>query len=1037
MNSFIKSANYHQNPAILHVGCEVPRAYFLPFHSEAAALEGNRAGSEFFVSLCGTWDFTYYPSVDAIPEFCEEGFVPHRTDRMSVPRSWQTVTGKGYDTPNYVNVLYPIPVDPPFVPDDNPCGLYRRTFHVHPDMLKKSVYINFEGVDSCFYLYINNAFVGYSQVSHMTSELEISPYLHAGENDIKVLVLKWCDGTYLEDQDKFRWSGIFREVYLLLRDPVHIADIHARPALNGDYTRGACPTEITLTGEAVLDYRLIDPCGMQIESGHIAVKGQGSIDFLVDSPMLWSDETPALYTLVIKCGEEYVALKLGFRDFRIDGRVLYVNGQKVKLKGVNRHDSHPYLGSATPMEHMREDLMIMKRHNINTVRTSHYPNDPRFLSLCDEYGFYVVDETDMETHGMAVVGNWDQLTDSEAWTAAYLDRVQRLYERDKNHPSVLMWSLGNESGVGRNQRKMGEYLHERDARNIVHCEDISRRLNDTLVREYADKPDGEAMAVVACDYIDVESRMYPSPDEIRRDYFNRNVYTKPLFLCEYAHAMGNGPGDLKAYWDLIYAEDGFAGGCVWEFLDHSFAIGEHMYAEPHYTYGGDFGDFPHDGNFCVDGLVYPDRRPHTGLMEYKQVIKPFRIGGFDPRTGEVLIRNLRYFTNLSDLDFRWVVEQDGAPVASGCANLWIDPQTDGVLAIPTEGIPHEGHCYLTVTAVQNTPTPWADTGYEVGFEQLPLEALVQTVSIADTMSRYAVLTCADTAETVTVATAHTVYTVDKHTGLLSSVCHEGGELLSTPVRPTVWRAPTDNDRNIRHHWQNAGYHRMTTKCYDCALIATDEKAAIVTAHLSMGAAYLRPLLDMTVTYTVYAEGGVRLDWNVKVLDQNAPFLPRFGVEFLMPEGNEGLAYFGRGPVESYRDKRHASKQGVYKTKVSDHFEHYVRPQENMAHTDTAWVTVSSMEGMGLMAVTTGERFSFNCAHYTPAQLTETPHDYELVPLKETCVNLDMAHSGIGSNSCGPGLHEMWQLREKAFTFSVRLVPMNVNDTDGFAEMKKR
>ncbi len=1037
MNEFIKNANYHQNPAVLHTGCEAPRAYFIPYHTETIAMGGNRAESRFIKTLCGTWDFTFYPSVDVVPDFCAEGFVPHRVDKIPVPRSWQTFLDRGYDTPNYVNVSYPIPVDPPFVPNDNPCGLYHRTFRVHPEMLKKQIYLNFEGVDSCFYLYINNRFVGYSQVSHMTSEFNVTKYLQAGENDIKLLVLKWCDGTYLEDQDKYRWSGIFREVYLLLRDPVHIQDIHARPVLNAKLDKGTCFVDLKTTGKAELSYKFLDPYDIQIFSGHVTVDGEGSLEILVSDPLLWSDETPELYTLLIECGEEIIPLRLGFRDYRVENGVLYVNGQKVKLKGVNRHDSHPYLGSATPLDHMTEDLMIMKRHNVNAIRTSHYPNDPRFTALCDEYGFYVIDEADLETHGMAIVGNWDEFTQSDDWTDAYIDRMSRMFERDKNRACVLLWSVGNESGVGKNHRAMADYVHARDPRALLHSEDISRRMSDKLYGEFKGKTDEEIGDALECDYIDIESRMYPAPDVIRREYFDRKIFSKPLFLCEYSHAMGNGPGCLKDYWDLIYAEDGFMGGCVWEFIDHSFVIGDDMYANPHFTYGGDFGDFPHDGNFCVDGLVYPDRRPHTGLMEYKQVIKPFRVESFARETGEVIIRNLRYFTDLGDLNFTWVLEQDGISVVSGQAQLFVEPQETAVLHVPVEIIPAEGDVYLTITATQNAPTPWAAAGYEVGFEQIKMQASEAVIPMTETFSPYAEISYTDTPAMVTVTTATTTYAIDKHTGLLTSICDEGREMLTTPVRPTIWRAPTDNDRNIRHAWQNAGYHRMSTKCYDVTVTASDDKSVVVTAHLSMGAALLRPLMKLAVTYTVYAEGGIKLEYDVDVLDKNAPFLPRFGVEFLMPEGNENLSYYGRGPVESYRDKRHASKQGVYKIKVSDHFEHYVKPQENMAHADTRFMSVAGLEGHGLMAVTAGEDFSFNCAHFTPMQLTNTAHDYELVPIKETCVNLDMIQSGIGSNSCGPELHARWRLSEKQFSFSIRLMPTRINDTDGFAEMRKR
>ncbi len=1031
MNDFIRSGNFWQDPSKLHIGCEEPRSYFIPYHNEAVALSGNRDKSRFFRNLCGDWDFTFYPSVNDLPaDFLD---LPAK-DQLNVPRSWQTMLGRGYDTPNYVNVLYPIPFDPPFVPDKNPCGLYSRTVSIHPKMLDKAFYLNFEGVDSCFYLFINGRFVGYSQVSHMTSEFDVTAYLHAGENRIQVLVLKWCDGTYLEDQDKFRWSGIFREVYLLLRDPVHIVDVYTHPLLNDAYTRGGCPTEITVNGDALVEYRLLRPNGMQIESGSLLIHGKGTIDFLIDDPELWSDECPSLYTLILKCGTETVILRPGFRDIQVKDGVLYFNGQKIKLKGVNRHDSHPHLGSATPLAHMIEDLMIMKRHNVNAVRTSHYPNDPRFPGLCDEYGLYLIDEADLETHGAGALGIWDIFTESEAWEAAYVDRAARMFERDKNHASVLMWSVGNESGVGRNHRKMSEYFHSRDPKCLVHSEDISRRNADRLWQDLKGKTDEEIGTALACDYIDIESRMYPSPDEIKQNYFTRKVFTKPLFLCEYSHAMGNGPGCLKEYWDLIYAEDGFMGGCVWEFIDHSMAIGENPLADPHYTYGGDFGDTPHDGNFCVDGLVYPDRRPHTGLMEYKQVIKPFRVESFDAATGKLIVKNLRYFTDLSDMDFVWTVECNGETIAAGRSFLPVEPQETAEITLPVDAWDLDGDRYVTVTAVQNAATAWGALGYEIGFEQLAIPAEREApIPMAETMSPYAEIAVTETLGAVTVTTATTTYKVCKTCGLVASIVDNGHELLASPIRPTVWRAPTDNDRNIRHAWEQAGFRNPQIKCYDCAVTATDETSVTITAHLSMAAAYRKPILTATATYTVYAEGGIRLDIEAAV-DPNVPFLPRFGVEFLMPAESEYLSYYGRGPVESYRDKRHASRQGVFKSTVSDHFEHYVRPQENMAHADTRWMQVTSVAGHALLAVSTGADLSFNCSHFTPEYLTATGHDYELVPMKETCVNLDMSHTGIGSNSCGPGLHPQWQLKEKTLRFSVRLMPTFAGSSAPFAEL---
>ncbi|MBQ9778791.1 MAG: DUF4981 domain-containing protein, partial [Clostridia bacterium] len=627
-----------------------------------------------------------------------------RPTKGESPRSWQTVLGRGYDLPHYTNVNYPFPFDPPFVPDDNPCGLYMRDVEIAPALLaQKRLYLNFEGVDSCFYLFINNRFAAYRQVSHMTSEIDVTDYLLLGKNTLAVVVLKWCDGSYLEDQDKFRLSGIFREVYLLARDPVHLIDVDVRTYLSDDFAKASAKVALTLNGSADLTYRLESPDGSTVVQGSCTVDGTGVLSLDVNAPALWSDETPNLYRLFLYSGKEHLCLFVGFRDIRIVNRVILINGKKVKARGVNRHDSHPYLGAATPLDHMIADLMLLKRHNVNTIRTSHYPNDPRFPALCDKYGFYLIDETDLETHGAQNCGNWDYFTDSPDWTEAYLDRVQRMYERDKNHPCVVMWSLGNESGTGCNHVAMANYLRARDPRNLVHAEDITRRAaNGYPEKNIAPKTGKDLNSTVTS----LDSRMYPSCEEIDRLY-NSKAITAPLFLCEYSHAMGNGPGDLKSYWDQIYKYDWFFGGCVWELLDHSVATGDDPYAAPHFVYGGDFGDTPNDGNFCVDGLVSPLREPHTGMREYKEVIKPIALSY---EAGKLKIRNLRCFTTLSDLDFYWTLARNGKTVTEGrILSPNVAPGRSRTFALPHFNAALTGEwCTLTVRIRQNTSTAWAE-----------------------------------------------------------------------------------------------------------------------------------------------------------------------------------------------------------------------------------------------------------------------------------------------------------------------------------------
>ena len=1042
---------YHQTLEYLHVGCEKPHAYFIPYHSDAAAATGNRAASDRFLSLCGEWSFRYYASVNDVDDFLAPDWENEAGDRLPVPMCWQYALGRGYDTPHYSNANYPFPVDPPYVPVDNPCGLYEHSFYIDADTLaSRDVKMVFEGVDSCFYLYINGQFAAYSQVSHMTSEISVGKFLKAGYNSIKVLVLKWCDGTYLEDQDKYRSSGIFREVYLLLRDKVHVRDLFVRTTLTDDFSAAEVTVEVDTNAAAEISYRFLSPNGEEIAIGTATSDNRAVLSIPIAHPVLWSDENPALYSLYITCGEEHIRQEIGLRRFEIKGKVVYVNGQKVKAKGVNRHDSHPLLGSATPMDHMIRDLYLLKAHNVNMIRTSHYPNDPRFLELCDRLGFYVCDEADIETHGMQSARNWDMLTDSPEWSEAYLDRAELMMERDKNHACILMWSVGNESGTGLNHRLMSDYFHKRLPGCIVHCEDASRRADHLHKKGFVNRrPD--------YDYIDIESGMYlPLTPEgpggkihtnSVEKYITSKDITKPLFLCEYCHAMGNGPGDLEAYWQMIYKHDAFFGGCVWEMTDHSADIGTP--GKPAYTYGGDFGNIPNDSNFCVDGLVYPDRRPHTGLLELKQVLRPCRVTAFDPEKGTVTLRNMRYFTTLADLDLFWTVERNGSVVAQGrIPALAIKPQHRRTYALKLENLDRlDGHCYLNLFFRSNVAHAWSDVGYEYCFEQLELPARASVaVSARPTATELCV---SETAHAFLVQNGDTVYTVDRHHGLLSSIRDHGKELLSTPVAPTVWRAPTDNDRKIKREWTRIGYDRLQTNCLGCEIVKNEKDSVHILAHLTMGVASRIPLARIDLTYIFSPDEGVTLSSDVRLVRPNENpyfasdnsyfvFLPRFGYEFMMPAGCEQLRYFGRGPVESYEDKRHASRMGLFTTTVTEHFEHYVRPQENMAHADTRWMEVATHTGHGLLATNTETSpvFSFNCSHFTARQLTETAHDYELQPLTETVVNIDYRQSGVGSNSCGPELDEQYRVQENDFSFAFRLLPVQVNDVCPFEKTVK-
>ncbi len=1004
--------DYHKSMSDMHIGCEEPRAYFIPYSTSEEAKDGIRDASPFFKTLNGAWDFKFYESVNDVPDpRCSDIAF---TEKLDVPMNWQHAIGRRYDRIQYTNSAYPFPLDPPYIPEKNPAGLYKRSFNLTDENIHgKDIIINFEGVDSCFYLFINNEFAGYSQVSHMTSEFNITSLVHEGKNDITVLVLKWCVGSYLEDQDMFRSSGIFREVYLLMRDKERIEDIFVKCDTAPDFSSACFFAEIKTNAKLSVVATLLDADGCAIEEKSVNIDRTGTVEFSkIEEPRLWSDEDPYLYAVELKAGAEIIRINTGARRIEIKGRVVYINGKKVKAKGVNRHDSHPLLGHATPMEHMKRDIMILKAHNVNFVRTSHYPNDPRFLELCDKYGIYLCDEADLECHGAQEVGVFDHiLTNNPEWQPAYIDRARRMLERDKNNVSVVMWSVGNESGAGINHKAMREFYLSRDTSRIIHIEDDSR------VAYYAQEKIKKGIKTPVTpdfyrDYLDIESRMYSNREQL--EYYLGSASKKPFFLCEYSHAMGNGPGDLKWYWDLIYKHDHFFGGCVWEFTDHAAVIGDYPYSDPKYIYGGDSGEFPHFGCFCVDGLVYPDRKPHTGLLELKNVLKPFTA---EYKNGALKIKNLRHFTSLSDLALYCTVERNGKIVKTydlGAMN--IKPESSRTYKLDIE--PDE-YTTLNISVCQIDPTPWAERGYEVGKEQFILS---DTISEKKEKALNAKLFECDKYYTVSIG--ESVIKVGKTTGLIESLTSNGKEMLTAPVTPTVWRAPTDNDRRIRINWANHHFNHADTNLH--FINAVEENGTVkINAEIAVAAPSFVPLVLTSITYTFGYGESVKIDCHGKLgdgepWDDGQPPLPRFGFKFRLPEGFEDVRYFGYGPYESYEDKRQASAVGLYKTTATENFEHYVRPQENGAHYGCKWADVTSTAGQGIYF--SAESFSLSVSHFDPDYLTGFNHDYELIPEHETTVIIDYRNAGIGSASCGPTLAPEYNITEKEFDFSFSFKP---------------
>lgn len=998
--------SYHKDLAVLHVNTEKPHAYMIPYESAECARVGVRERSAYFKSLSGAWDFKFYKSVSELEDTRVEKI--EFSEKMAVPSNWQYSIGRGYDVPQYTNVIYPFPYNPPFVPEENPAAVYKRTFTLTKEELcGKAVMLNFDGVDSCFYLFINGKFVGYSEVSHMTSEFDVTELVKAGENEIAVLVVKWCSASYLEDQDMFRASGIFRDVYILLREEKRLSDVYIKTMLSDNKKRAKISAELKATGKVAVRYTLTDMTGKAVAEGKCGINGEGKLKIAdLGKPHLWSDEDPYLYTLILETDGEAFRFLVGVRDVKIVGSVVYINGKKVKVKGVNRHDSNPILGHAVTMEHMLRDIMIMKAHNMNMVRTSHYPNDPRFAELCDIYGLYMCDEADAECHGVPDIYADDvELTNDPAWEHLYLDRAERMLERDKNHPAIIMWSVGNESGPGRNHKAMRQYLKSRDTSRIIHIEDETRRAFDSDMARARGNLD-VLPSEVWREYTEIESRMYPDLAEIE-DYYFKDTPRDPLFLCEYSHAMGNGPGDVGKYVELMYKHDGFFGGCIWEFCDHSVSTGEYRYASPDFIYGGDSGETQHDSNFCVDGLVGPDRKLHTGIYEVKEAYRPLTL---DYKDGVLTVTSRRRFKSLSDITLSYTVERSGAVVASGTVGaLDIPPEKSKSYKLPLAA---EGFTTLNLTASYNRAYPWAKIGDSVCSEQFILSDKLES----DSRALGATLT--EDGEYYSIKFGEGRVKIGKATGLIESITDSGEEMIVSPVVPTVWRAPTDNDRKIKREWLPAHYDSLTTVCRGTG-IGADGSAVKVTADLSLTTPEGESVIDMTVAYSVSDGRGITLSCDAKV-KEGLPPLPRFGFRFTLPEGAEDVRYFGYGPTESYEDKRLATRISLFKTTVTENFVDYIKPQENGAHYGCKYADVSMPHGHALAF--SAEKFSLTATHHTPEALTVAQHSYELTPAKETTVIIDYRNAGIGSASCGPTLLPEYRISESDIHFKFNIKP---------------
>lgn len=1003
---------YYEDLSVLHKNTMPARAYFIPASKRMDNLVEHREESDRMQLLNGTWKFQYFNSIYDVQEpFFEKDYDTENFDEIQVPSVWQMA---GYDTHQYTNIRYPFPFDPPYVPQDIPCGTYAHTFVYHKDENAPKAFLNFEGVDSCFYVWINGSYVGYSQVSHMTSEFDITDLLRDGENSIAVLVMKWCDGSYLEDQDKFRMSGIFRDVYILKRPKQAISDYHIKTRIEDMLAK----VEIEMKFYSPLNVKISieDRNGAVVALGSIAEEGTAVLE--IASPELWNTENPYLYKLILETENEVIVDHIALRKIEIKDQVIYLNGQKIKFRGVNRHDSDPVTGFTINLEQITTDLTLMKQHNFNAIRSSHYPNAPFFYEMCDKYGFMVIDEADIEAHGPFMIyrkedtdynrfKRWNEMiADDPVWEEAIVDRVKLMVERDKNRFCIVMWSMGNESAYGCNFEKALEWTKNFDPDRITQYESARYRNYDETY-DYSN--------------LDVYSRMYPALSEIQ-EYLDKDG-SKPFLLVEYCHSMGNGPGDFEDYFQMIQDNDKMCGGFVWEWCDHAIAHGTAENGKTIYAYGGDHGEEIHDGNFCMDGLVYPDRTVHTGLLEYKNVYRPARVISYDKESGELVLHNYMDFDDLKDyVKISYELTQDGLVISKGkLPEVSAAPHSEGKINLKIN-VPESGKCYLKFIYHLKKELPLLDEDHILGFDEIEVSQKDAKCQLAEKWVEKTVtdseLQVSEDDTQIHIKGREFAYTIDRRTALFTEMKFAGREYLNHPMELNIWRAPTDNDMYIKSEWKKAHYDKAYTRAYTTEVVQ-GKHGVKITSHASVVAETVQKILDVTITWKIEAAGKIDADIAV-TKDDEFPDLPRFGVRMFLDKKLSAARYFGMGPQESYCDKHQAASHGLYHANVDDLHEDYIRPQENGSHYDCEYVELNNSR-YGIV-VSAENAFSFNASYYTQEELEKKTHNYELTESDSVVFCVDYALNGIGSNSCGPVVLDQYRFDDVLFRFQFTLIP---------------
>ena len=1003
---------YYENLSVLHENTMPARAYYIPASKRMDNLVEHREESDRMQLLNGTWKFQYFNSIyDIQDSFFEKNYDTENFDEIQVPSVWQMA---GYDTHQYTNIRYPFPFDPPYVPQDIPCGAYVHTFEYSRDEKAPKSFLNFEGVDSCFYVWINGSYIGYSQVSHMTSEFDVTDVLQDGTNTVAVLVMKWCDGSYLEDQDKFRMSGIFRDVYILKRPKQAISDYHIKTRIEDMLAK----VEIEMKFYSPLNVKISieDRNGAVVALGSIAEEGKAVLE--IASPELWNTENPYLYKLILETENEVIVDHIALRKIEIKDQVIYLNGQKIKFRGVNRHDSDPVTGFTINTEQITTDLTLMKQHNFNAIRSSHYPNAPFFYEMCDKYGFMVIDEADIEAHGPFMIyrkedtdynrfKRWNEkIADDPVWEEAIVDRVKLMVERDKNRFCIVMWSMGNESAYGCNFEKALEWTKNFDPDRITQYESARYRNYDETY-DYSN--------------LDVYSRMYPALSEIQ-EYLDKDG-SKPFLLVEYCHSMGNGPGDFEDYFQMIQDNDKMCGGFVWEWCDHAIAHGTAENGKTIYAYGGDHGEEIHDGNFCMDGLVYPDRTVHTGLLEYKNVYRPARVISYNKESGELVLHNYMDFDDLKDyVKISYELTQDGLVISKGILpEFSVAPHGEGKTNLKIN-VPENGKCYLKLIYHLKKELPLLNEDHILGFDEIEVSKEDTKCKLAEKWIPKTVvdseLQVNENDTQIHIKGREFAYTIDKRTALFTEMKFAGREYLNHPMELNIWRAPTDNDMYIKSEWKKAHYDKAYTRAYTTEVVQ-GKHGVKITSHASVVAETVQKILDVTITWKIEAAGKIDADIAV-TKDDEFPDLPRFGVRMFLDKKLSAVRYFGMGPQESYCDKHQAASHGLYRADVGDLHEDYIRPQENGSHYDCEYVELNNSR-YGIV-VSAENAFSFNASYYTQEELEKKTHNYELTESDSVVFCVDYALNGIGSNSCGPVVLEQYRFDDVLFRFQFTLIP---------------